>query len=135
MVVVSIIFMVGVVIFRVFQVFSVFIIGIGNIFEQDVGGEEKELEDLLLVRDLNGGLEMLWQGLSVCVGKIEGWFGNFIVFGDFFLSVSFVLVVVVGVSFGSVVFFFLLGIQKLFFFVEVFFVLCEKFKLGVFQFG
>lgn len=68
--------MAGAAILRVLQALSALTSGIGSSSEQDAGGEEKDQEDLLLVRDLNGGLEILWQGLSACVGKIESRLGN-----------------------------------------------------------
>uniref|UniRef100_A0A7I4AEX4 HECT-type E3 ubiquitin transferase n=1 Tax=Physcomitrium patens TaxID=3218 RepID=A0A7I4AEX4_PHYPA len=127
--------MAGAAILRVLQALSALTTGIGNTSEQDVGGEEKELEDLLLVRDLNGGLEMLWQGLSVCVGKIEGRLGNSTALGDPSSSASSVPAAVVGASPGSVAPPLPPGTQKLLPFVEAFFVLCEKFKSGASQSG
>jgi E3 ubiquitin-protein ligase HUWE1 len=113
--------MAGAAILRVLQALSALTTGIGNTSEQDVGGEEKELEDLLLVRDLNGGLEMLWQGLSVCVGKIEGRLGNSTALGDPSSSASSVPAAVVGASPGSVAPPLPPGTQKLLPFVEAFF--------------
>jgi E3 ubiquitin-protein ligase HUWE1 len=122
--------MAGAALLRVLQALSALTSGIGSASEQDAGGEEKEREDVLLVRDLNGGLEMLWQGLSVCVGKIEGRLGNSTALGAPSSSASSLPAAVVGPGPGSVAPPLPPGTQKLLPFVEAFFVLCEKFKTG-----
>jgi hypothetical protein len=84
---------------------------------------------------LNGGLEMLWQGLSVCVGKIEGRLSNSTALGAPSSSAASLPAAVVGAGPGSVAPPLPPGTQKLLPFVEAFFVLCEKFKTGASQSG
>jgi hypothetical protein len=127
--------MAGAAILRVLQALSALTSGIGNTPEQDAGGEDNEQEDVLLVKDLNGGLEMLWQGLSVCVGKIEGRLSNSTALGAPSSSAASLPAAVVGAGPGSVAPPLPPGTQKLLPFVEAFFVLCEKFKTGASQSG
>ncbi|XP_024379829.1 E3 ubiquitin-protein ligase UPL1 isoform X3 [Physcomitrium patens] len=127
--------MAGAAILRVLQALSALTTGIGNTSDHDSRGEGKEQEDVMLVRDLYGGLEMLWQGLSVCVGKIEGRLGNPTSLGGASTSVSSVPAAVIGAGPGSVAPPLPPGTQRLLPFVEAFFVLCEKFKAGSSQSG
>lgn len=120
----------GAAILRVLQALSALTSGLGITTEQEAGAEvDNEQEDgLLLVRELNGALEILWQGLSVCVSKIESRLGNSTALAGPSSSAASVAANVVGASPGSVAPPLPPGTQKVLPFVEAFFVLCEKLK-------
>ena len=124
--------MAGAAILRVLQALSALTSGIGVVPEQEAGAEpDKEQEDgMILVRELNGALEILWQGLSVCVGKIESRLGNSTALATPSSSAAAVAATVVGAGPGSVAPPLPPGTQKVLPFVEAFFVLCEKLKTG-----
>jgi E3 ubiquitin-protein ligase HUWE1 len=124
--------MAGAAMLRVLQVLSALTSGVGSINEKEktegaLALVDKEQEEgVITLRELNGSLEILWHGLSVCIGKIEGWVGNG---GP--LSTLLTSTAAAGTVAGSAAPPPLPPVtQRVLPFVEAFFVLCEKLRSG-----
>ncbi|KAJ7561891.1 hypothetical protein O6H91_03G045900 [Diphasiastrum complanatum] len=95
--------------------------------ETDDTKERDKEEGMVIIQELNLALELLWQELSSCVGKMECRLGASSAFSALSNSAA---VAAAAIGPGAVAPPLPLGTQKVLPFVEAFFVLCEKLRSG-----